>query len=239
MKVGDIIRRLRLSQYRGIQAYNEALGCIKAFEVPIGWNGEIFQLPEPVIEALVSLILKRRLLRVLELGTGFGTTACILSHVFQQLGEGRVTTVDRSLHMPVNVQTLAEHCQIDARYLECIVETSGYLWTLGQMIANKENDPSRQFDLIFIDGAHEWDPDAGAFLLADRLLRKGGFLVLDDLNFRLSDLPEAATRFPNRSEEQLQALQVRMIWDLLIKTHENYGSFIELHGGRVGLARKR
>ncbi len=217
------------------------LETVRSFPIPEGWGGGLFQLPEPVIIALLRLIRRKRLLRVLELGTGFGATACVIATEFQNQGRGRVTTVDRAAHEPVNVRALAEHCRISPDHLEVVVDPSGYIWRLGKMIsdAHETGRIERCFDLCLIDGAHEWDPDAGAFFLADRLLRPGGYMVLDDLTFRLSDVPDALARFPGRTEEQLETLQMRRVWDLLLRPHPAYGRFTELYGGRVGIARKR
>jgi predicted O-methyltransferase YrrM len=220
--------------------YNHAVSLVKSFEPPSQWNGDLFQMPEPVIEALVRLIERKHLFRVLELGTGFGATACIIASVFQQLSKGRIVTIDNSLHDPVNISVLAKHCGISDLYLDSIIDRSGYIWVLGEMLAAAKAPASSStlFDMCILDGAHEWDPDAGAFLLADRLLRPGGYMILDDLHFRLSDISNAVHLFPNRSSTQLNTQQVRMIWDLLIKSNKRYGRFVELYNGRVGVAKK-
>ncbi|HQZ70323.1 MAG TPA: class I SAM-dependent methyltransferase [Anaerolineae bacterium] len=220
---------------------DQSLEMVRSFPIPEGWGGGLFQLPEPVITALLRLIQRKRLLRVLELGTGFGATACVIAAEFQMRGRGRVTTIDRAAHEPVNVRALAEHCRISPEHLDIVVDPSGYIWRLGRMIAaaGATGRLEPQFDLCLIDGAHEWDPDAGAFFLADQLLRPGGYMVLDDLTFRLTDVPDAAARFPGRTAEQLETTQMRLVWDLLVRPHPDYGRFTEIYGGRVGVAKKR
>jgi hypothetical protein len=52
-----------------------------------------------------------------------------------------------------------------------------YNWSLMAVLAEQ---PEPVLDYVFIDGAHAWAHDALAFLLADRLLVRGGYIDFDD-----------------------------------------------------------
>ncbi len=61
--------------------------------------------------------------------------------------------------------------------------TGTYAWTMFEMLEKGE-----QFDVIYIDGHHTFYVDLPAMLLADRLLKPGGYLLLDDITWTLSFL---------------------------------------------------
>ena len=43
-----------------------------------------------------------------------------------------------------------------------------------------------EFDFVFLDAGHTWDVTGFAFFLVDRLLRPGGWLLFDDLNWSVT-----------------------------------------------------
>jgi hypothetical protein len=96
-----------------------------------------------------------------------------------------------------------------------------------------------RFDFCFLDGAHEWQPDALAVLLMTKLLRPGAWMMVDDLNFKLRDChPGWEAQFADRSEEELDTRQVGMVFDLLVKTHPDLEHFMLSNSGHIGWARK-
>ncbi len=90
-----------------------------------------------------------------------------------------------------------------------------------------ENDVTPRFDLCFIDGAHSWFVDGFAFFLVDRLLVKGGWIVFDDLNWTYSTSPslQNTKRVKNMPKDERTIAQVKQVYELLVKTHPNYGEF--------------
>jgi len=103
-------------------------------------------------------------------------------------------------------------------------EPTSYTWRLMKML---QQDPTPRFDLCYIDGAHNWFVDALAYFLADRLLRPGGWMVLDDLYWTYASSPalkgsEEVRRMP---PDEQTTQQVKQIYDLLIKTHPDYHNF--------------
>jgi predicted O-methyltransferase YrrM len=99
-----------------------------------------------------------------------------------------------------------------------------YNWPLGQML---EQHTEPIYDFVFIDGAHTWAVDALTTLLADRLLRPGGYIAQDDYDWTLWGSPSMNPKaFPRTAEqyteEQMKAQQVRMICDLLLRRDDRY-----------------
>ena len=101
-----------------------------------------------------------------------------------------------------------------------------YNWSLASSLIEQLT-----YDFVYIDGAHTWHHDGMAFLLADRMLRPGGIIVMDDnewtistsLTMRPAEFPEVVDQY---TEEQISALQVKMIIELLIKPDPRYVEII-------------
>jgi hypothetical protein len=95
-----------------------------------------------------------------------------------------------------------------------------------------QEDPRPRFDLCYLDGAHTWFVDGFAFFLVDRLLRRGGWIIFDDLSWTYSTSPtlkdtEAVRRMP---PEERDTPQIELVYELLVKTHPGYGDFHAKHG---------
>ena len=102
--------------------------------------------------------------------------------------------------------------------------------------------PYPAFDLIILDGAHNVYHDTGAFFMAERLLKPGGYLIVDDLPW----VPAKGMTAPiiwdidirTWSEDEQNTAHMQLIWDLLVKTHPSFDCFDETDGW-WGIARKR
>lgn len=102
--------------------------------------------------------------------------------------------------------------------------SDSYNWSLMRLL--REN-PEPIFDYVFLDGAHTWDIDALTFFLADRLLRIGGHLELDDYGWSLAGSPSLNPAvFPRTAEryteEQIGERHVALIVDLLVRRDPRY-----------------
>lgn len=102
------------------------------------------------------------------------------------------------------------------RYLD------SYNWSLMKLIG----EVSWNFDYCFIDGPHSVAIDALTFFLCDKILNVGGFMDFDDYNWNMrgssldpNKVPETALIY---TDEQIDAYQVKMIVDKLVKTDDRY-----------------
>jgi hypothetical protein len=99
-----------------------------------------------------------------------------------------------------------------------------YNWSLAQLL---EKNAGPIYDYVFLDGAHSWAVDALTAFLADRLLKVGGYLDLDDYHWSFSkSLSLNPTVFPLTgrlyTNEQIASKQVKMIVDLVIRRDARY-----------------
>jgi predicted O-methyltransferase YrrM len=103
-----------------------------------------------------------------------------------------------------------------------------YNWSLMRVL---QEHGGRVFDYVFLDGAHTWAHDALAFALADRLLVPGGYLDFDDYAWTLRASPSMNPQaFPEveqlYSEDQIDARQVALVVDLLVRPDPRYAEVV-------------
>jgi predicted O-methyltransferase YrrM len=196
----------------------------------------------PQAQAMSQLVIENRMRDILELGFAHGVSTCYLAAALDEIGGGTITTIDRehARTLKPNADALLERAGL--RHLaQVYYEPTSYIWRLMKFL---EQDPQPRFDLVYIDGAHNWATDGFAFLLTDRMLRNGGFMVFDDIDWThqgsislgggYTEYNEWIRHMP---EEERTTAQVRKIYELLVKPDPCYGDFVVM--GSWAYARKR
>jgi hypothetical protein len=102
-----------------------------------------------------------------------------------------------------------------------------------------QEDATPRFDLCYLDGAHDWFVDGFAFFLVDRLLRPNGWIIFDDLDWAYATSPALghSDRVRQMPEDERTTAQIRLVYDLLVKTHPDYHNFRD--EGEWAFAQKR
>ncbi len=212
---------------------------------------------------LYQVILDEKPSRILELGFAQGKSSAIMGAALKKLGHGRIDSVDLFVSMVRYNNPSAEEL-IEKLELDQIVflhrEQNTYNWWLKNMIQQQLRRSSRIepiFDFVFIDGSHNFTIDTCAFTLVDRLLKTGSLILFDDLEYNYYDInerqnrsndppeleidsydPRARVLRTHMSESELREPHVGLIYNLLVKTHPNYGEFRTSQNGNWGWARK-
>ncbi len=179
---------------------------------------------------IYDLILENDVSDILELGIAHGTATCYMAAAIQKRGGGRIVAVDLE---GVAYSPSAEE-QISKLGFGDIVEIrrmkTGYNWYLHEAIVENTSDDrcAAIFDLCIIDGPKNWTVDSSAFFLADKLLRRNGWIIFDDYHwtYESADLKREITDgivHRSLSEEEQQTPHVREIFELLVKQHPEYG----------------
>ena len=83
------------------------------------------------------------------------------------------------------------------------MEPKSYLWRLMKII---EQNSEPIYDFIFIDGGHDWYTTGYAFFLVDKLLKPGGYILFDDLDWTVYTSP-TANKNNSPLEEQIDGYQ--------------------------------
>ena len=188
---------------------------------------EIPHIPPDRGKLLYDFIIETRPERILELGFAHGTSTCYMAAALQEIGAGSILTIDNqgSKRRDPNIFSLMERTGLESFITPVFAERS-YTWELMKLLEQQTTAGQTHpcFDFVFIDGAHTWDVDGFAFLLADRLLNPGGHVLFDDVTWTQSecagqDWVEAVPK------EERDVAHVEKILQLLVVPDQNYTDF--------------
>lgn len=177
--------------------------------------------------------------RVLELGSAHGVSAAYMAAALEANGRGHLTTVDHggAAYDPPPERVL-EGAGL-AHRATIVRAHSSYNWFLKQQI-EAASDPhgncEPMYDFVYLDGAHNFTVDGLAVVLAEKLLRPGGWLLMDDLDwayrqnpwFEPLPGPEGNARpFGPLSESERDEPQIRGVFEVVVKQHPAFSRFID------------
>jgi predicted O-methyltransferase YrrM len=198
-------------------------------------------------ERLYNLIVSEKRRRILELGIAHGTATCYMAAALEEIGGGLITAVDlieaADYFIPRPEEQLTETGL--GRFAEIIRTKTGYNWFLhDNILRNTADDICREeYDLCVIDGAKNWTSEGAAFFFVDKLLKPGGWIIFDDYLWsaawvEANEGRSATDGIANRhlSEAEIKAAQIKEVFELLVKQHPNYSTFIV--DGHWALAQK-
>ncbi len=125
--------------------------------------------------------------RVLELGTAHGVSAAYIAAALEANGAGELTTVDHAgaaFTAPAPAETLSRAGL--AHRVEIVHEHSTYNWWLTDQVRARSDTAGNVepvYDFVYLDGAKNLNVDGLAVVLVEKLLRPGGWLLMDDLEW--------------------------------------------------------
>jgi predicted O-methyltransferase YrrM len=164
---------------------------------------------------------------VLELGTAHGVSAAYIAAALEANGDdgGRVTTVDHggsAFTEPTPLETL-ERAGL-AHRVTIVHEHSSYNWWLAQQVRARSDDAGNvdpAYDFVYLDGAKNLNVDGLAVVLVEKLLRPGGWLLMDDLEWTYRDNPWIVPSGDGHplgppSEDELTEAPLTLVFDLLV-----------------------
>jgi predicted O-methyltransferase YrrM len=191
---------------------------------------------------LRDFLTKHSLKNCLELGFFHGLSSAYIAAALAANGGGHLTTVDllSVRRKSPNIEDLLRQLSLTTT-VTVVYEPRSYTWRLMKLIARGDLE---RFDFCYIDGGHSWDVSGFGFFLVEKLLRPGGWVLFDDLNwtsgvdadrYRRAQQPLPGW-LARQTEEELHTEQVRKVWELLVKQHPGFDQFYE--EGEWGFARK-
>ena len=180
-------------------------------------------------EKLSQFIAENPIYNVLELGFYHGVSSCYIAHTLRELQRdgAHLITIDleSARDLSPNINQLVDDFELE-KLVTVVYDARSYTWTLMEMI---EQGQQNTFDFCYIDGAHNWDTDGFAFFLVDKLLKKDGWILFDDLDWTYNYSPALKNSdfVGNMSKSERETKQVRNVFELLVKQHPNYDHFKE------------
>lgn len=190
---------------------------------------------------------------VLDIGTCYGVSAAYMAAAVATNGGGRVVTVDSGQfddrsEVAAWCQDLWRRCAV-ADLVEMVrIPHSNYAWWLMEAVAARSDSAGNcdpLVDVVCLDGAKWLAVDTAAVDFAGQLLRPGGWLLLEDLDWTCEDHPELVpvvelpgidTRY-TLSPHEIERSHLRAVFDLVIKHDPSFTELIE-QDGSWGWARK-
>lgn len=166
---------------------------------------------------LRSFFLANGIQQVLELGFFHGKSSAYMAAILEEMQGGHLVTMDleSAKQRHPNIEQVIGELGLEHRVTPVYAYRS-FTWELGKLL---EQSPVPQFDFVYIDGAHTWDGTGFAFLLVDVLLKPGGWVLFDDLDWTISKSAHASrnvSSYSMYSEEEKRSKQVRKVWDVLV-----------------------
>ena len=175
------------------------------------------------VEIIKSIIMENNFRNAIELGFYHGKSSILIASVFEEIGEGHLTTFDLEIarEKDPNIIQLLNDYNLSHRVTPVFCERS-YTWELAKII-KETNEPV--FDFCYLDGAHTWDNTGFGFFLIDLLLKPGGIIIFDDLNWTINKSPaykkalsEGKDPYAQYSEDEKNSPAVRMVVEELVQT---------------------
>lgn len=174
---------------------------------------------------------------LLEMGTARGGSAVFIAAALEANGAGHLTSVDSTRWQwldptpreVLDKAGLSHRVTLDRRF-------STYTWFLKTEVEKRLTAGSVEpaYDFIFLDGAKNWSSDGLAVVLAERLLRPGGWLLLDDLGWNYEKHCDAPNHYEieiaKLSDEERIQPHLRAVFDLLIRTNPAFDQFLVQDG---------
>lgn len=184
-------------------------------------------------------ITENRASDVLEIGFYHGKSSAYLAAILEDLGRGHLVTIDKenARNRTPNIEQVLSALGLSHRVTPVYAERS-YTWELARLI---QATPRPAFDLCYFDGGHTWDATGFGFLLVDLLLRPGGWIIFDDLEWTIENAMSGRAKIPAHwrrcSAEERATPAVQMVFDLLVP-HLGYTKMQTVNGGQWGVAQK-
>jgi predicted O-methyltransferase YrrM len=179
--------------------------------------GKIKYMNEARARILRRLIEEQDASDILEIGFFRGKSSLYIGAMLEDRGKGTLTTIDRqsAAKLKPNIHDLLGQAGL-AHRVRPIFAYRSFTWEIMKLA---RSEPRPQFDLCYFDGGHTWDDTGFGFVLVDLLLRPGGTIVFDDVDWSIEH-SAAYGKDPKRmalySEDERAARTVRLVWDMLV-----------------------
>lgn len=189
-----------------------------------------------------DLIVNSSIENIIELGFANGTSSCYFAAALDEKKKGKVVTIDNQTakDRTPNIDELLKKTHLH-EYVEPVYANSSYNWELMKLIDKQTKNGYCEplFDFCYLDGAHSLEVDGCAFMLVDKLLKPGAYLLFDDLLWNYAESPslKKSDFVKNLPEEERVTPQIKKLFDLVVTQNPTYADFSVK--GNWAMARKR
>jgi len=212
---------------------------MRAFDKTDRKVGKLQYMTRQNAEFMKDFISDRNLSSLLEIGFFKGKSTAYFAAILEDLGRGHITTIDKKTaldHQP-NIDDVLEMTGLSHRVTRIVADRS-YTWELSKMLRAAE---PQQFDFCYFDGGHTWDATGFGFILVDKLLKPGGWIIFDDLDWTieksLESSPDRGKMYRKYGADERTTPAVRLVFETLVKDF-GYRNMREVGEFSWGVAQK-
>jgi len=212
---------------------------MRAFDRTDRKVGKLQYMTRKNAEFMREFISDRNLSSLLEIGFFKGKSTAYFAAILEDLGRGHITTIDKKTaldHQP-NIDDVLEMTGLSHRVTRIAADRS-YTWELSKMLRAAELP---QFDFCYFDGGHTWDATGFGFILVDKLLKPGGWIIFDDLDWTieksLESSPHRAKMYRKYGADERTTPAVRLVFETLVREF-GYRNIREVGEFSWGVAQK-
>lgn len=187
---------------------------------------------------LYEHVLKTRPGKVLELGFAHGVASAYIAAALDEIGAGELHAVDllseKDARNP-SIEQIMATAGLE-RHVKVYREHTSYTWFLKKQIEAQTTNHvcAPMYDLAFIDGPKNWTIDGMAFFCVDKLLKKEGWILFDDMDWYYGSYNREALdglTIRQMSEDEIMTPQIRAVFDLCVMQHPDYSNFLIMDNG--------
>jgi predicted O-methyltransferase YrrM len=168
--------------------------------------------------------------QVLELGTAHGVSAAYIAAALEANGSGHLTTVDHAgASFDPGPQEVLGRAGLEHR-VTIVHEHSSYNWFLKQQVEDASDGAGNctpRYDFCYLDGSKNFNIDGLAVVLIEKLLRPGGWLLMDDLEWTYEHNPWIVPSGDGNplgplSDSERTEPHLRAVFELIVKQHPSF-----------------
>jgi predicted O-methyltransferase YrrM len=176
--------------------------------------------------------------QALELGTAHGVSAAYIAAALDSNGQGHLTTVDHgAASFEPSAEDLLSRAGLTHR-VTIVRQHSSYNWFLKEQVEQRSDSSGNctpVYDFAYLDGCKNFSVDGLAVVMIEKLLRPGGWLLMDDLEWTYAANPWIAPElnaagnpapFGSLSESERTEPHLRAVFELIVKQHPSFTRFI-------------
>lgn len=179
--------------------------------------GSVKYMKEAQALIIRDLVKEHDLSQMLEIGFFHGKSSIYMGAILREIGKGHLLTIDLegARKKTPNIIDLIDATGF-ADLITPVFAHRSYTWELAKLIRDGKRD---LFDFCYLDGGHTFDVTALGVLLVSTLMKPGGILILDDLDWSMANSkhyqehPEQAQKF---STDEQNSQGIRIVWNKLL-----------------------
>ena len=174
---------------------------------------------------LRKIVIDNSIETILEVGFYQGKSSAYIASMLEDLGRGHLTTVDLigAIEHKPNIHDLLQDLNLTHRVTISYAKRS-FTWELQKSL---HQGLRSIYDMCYFDGGHTWDNTGFGVLLVDMLLKPGGILILDDMNWSIAKskaFQSNSNMLARYCQDEIETETVRRVTELILP---HLGYYIE------------